>query len=64
MPLGSNYPKICTQTQEDEKETRMRGRKRVEGRERISQEDNKMGGIAAETKVWREGKYVKRSGKR
>lgn len=56
MPLGSNYPKTCTQTQEDEKETRMRGRKRVEGRERIGQEDNRMGGIAAEANVRREGK--------
>lgn len=64
MPLGSNYPKTCTQTQEDEKETRMRGRKRGEGRERISQEENKMGGIAAETKVKREGKHVKRMVKR
>lgn len=29
MPLVSNYPKTCTQTQGDEKETRMRGRKQV-----------------------------------
>lgn len=43
MPLGSNCPKTCTQTQEDEKETRMRGRKRVGGRGRISQGDNKNG---------------------
>lgn len=63
MPLGSNYPKTCTQTQEDEKETRMRGRKRVEGRERIGQEDNRMGGIAAEANVRREGKQVERMGK-
>lgn len=56
MPLGSNCPKTCTQTQEDEKETRMRRRKRVGGRQRISQGDNKMGGIAAETIVRREGK--------
>lgn len=56
MPLGSNCPKTCTQTQEDEKETRMRGRKRVGGRETISQGDNKMGGITAETIVRTEGK--------
>lgn len=54
MPLGSNCPKTCTQTQEDEKETRMGGRKRVGGRERISQGDHKMGGMAAETLVRRE----------
>jgi len=42
----------------------MRGRKRVERRERISQEDNKMAGTAAETKVRREGKDIKRMGKR
>lgn len=56
MPLGSNCPKTCTQTQEDEKETRMREGKRAGGRERIRQGDNKLGGIAAETIVKREGK--------
>lgn len=36
MPLGSNYPKTCTQTQEDEKETRMREEKEWKGERELA----------------------------
>lgn len=41
MPLVSNYPKTCTQSQGDEKEARMRGRKCVERREKLARKTSK-----------------------
>lgn len=54
MPLVSNYPKTCTQTQGDEKEARVRGRKCMERREKLARKTLKRGGLAAETKLRRE----------